>query len=277
MNSIRALMRRSPLVSFFGLAFILSWGAGAAIKGTPLLAPDGSFVAGVLIAALIVAVLVDGWAGLGDLGRRLLRWRVAPGWYAVVLLLPVLTVATLAGLLQLFDTTPLDWTKQPELAATALLFVVLMVLPVAAPVSEEIGWRGYALPRLLASRSALTASLVLGVIWSLWHLPVVLSDPVLRVPVPFLLQVIPTSVIFTWIFLHTRGSVFIALLFHAWFDVVLAYAGAMIAPSDYELMWWLLVAIQTGLAVVVLAIWGRNLVRRPSAGAEARTTAAEAA
>ena len=89
--------------------------------------------------------------------------------------------------------------------------------------------------------------------WSLWHLPVVLSDPVLRVPVPFLLALLPASVLFTWLFLHTRGSVLLAVLFHAWFDVVLAARAAMVAPSDYARLWWLLVAVQAAAAVAVIA------------------------
>ena len=264
MNTVLAVVRRQPLVSFFVLAFTLSWGLGAILNGHPLLAPDGSFVSGVLIAALTVVAIADGRAGLKDLAHRIVRWRVSPRWYVVVFVLPVVIVGTVVALLPIFGGDSLDWSKQPALASTAVLFAVLVVLPIGAPVSEEIGWRGVALPRLLIGRSALTASLILGVVWSLWHLPVVISDPELRVPVPFLLQVIPISVLFTWVFVHTRASVFIAILFHAWWDVVLAYAGAMVAPSDYPLLWWLLLVAETVAATIVVAIWGSALVRRPS-------------
>lgn len=268
MNAILAVVRREPFVSFVVLAFALSWGLGAVLDGHPLLAPDGSFVSGVLIAALIVVGIADGRAGMKDLGRRIVRWRVSPRWYVVVFVLPVVIVATVAVLMPFLGGAPLDWSKQPALASTALLFATLVILPVGAPVSEEIGWRGVALPRLLIGRSALTASLILGVVWSLWHLPVVISDPVLRVPVPFFLQVIPMSVLFTWIFLHTRASVLIAILFHAWFDVVLAYVGAMIVPGDYPLLWWLLLVTETVAATIVVAIWGLDLTRRPSLEAD---------
>lgn len=268
MNAVLAVVRREPLVSFVVLAFALSWGLGAVLDGHPLLAPDGSFVSGVLIAALIVVGIADGRAGMKDLGRRIVRWRVSPRWYVVVFVLPVVIVATVVVLMPFLGGAPLDWSKQPALASTALLFAVLAILPVGAPVSEEIGWRGVALPRLLIGRSALTASLILGVVWSLWHLPVVISDPVLRVPLPFFLQVIPMSVLFTWIFVHTRASVFIAILFHAWYDVVLAYVGAMIVPGDYPLLWWLLLVAETIAATIVVAIWGFDLTRRPSLEAD---------
>lgn len=262
MNAIRTLVRRSPLVCFFVLTFALCWGLGAVLNGTPVLAPDANFISGVLIAALTVIGLADGRTGLMDLGRRMVRWRVAPVWYAVVFVLPVLITGTTLGLLSLFGGTPLDWTKLPSVASMATFFAIFMLLPVGAPVAEEIGWRGFALPRLLVGRSALTASLILGVIWSLWHLPVTLATPELRVPVPFLLAVIPLSVLTTWIFVHTRSSVFIAILFHAWFDVVLLAGFGMVAPSDAALTWWLLGATETVLAIVVVAIWGRDLVRR---------------
>ena len=131
--------------------------------------------------------------------------------------------------------------------------------------------------RSLAGRSALTASLVLGVVWSAWHLQVVLSTPELRVPVPFMLAVVPLSVLTTWIFVHTRSSLFIAILFHAWFDVVLLSGFAMVATTDAAMTWWLLAAVQATLAVIVVAIWGPDLVRKPSAEAQSTSDAVTAA
>ncbi len=276
MSTVRSLVRRSQLVSFFVLTFALCWGLGAALKGTPILAPDASFISGVLIAALTVIALTDGRAGLKDLGHRMLRWRVPPIWYAVVFVLPVLIVGATLALLSLFGGAPLDWTKQPSVASVVIYFAIFMLLPVGAPVAEEIGWRGLALPRLLVGRSALTASLILGVIWAVWHLPVVLSTPELRVPVPFMLAVVPLSILTTWIFLHTRSSVFIAILFHAWFDVVLISGLGMVATTNAAMMWWILAAVQVTLAVIVVAIWGPDLVRKASATEPARSDAVAA-
>jgi membrane protease YdiL (CAAX protease family) len=244
---------RYPLTSFFVLAFSLSWGVGAALAGVPVVAPDGLFVGGVPVAAIVVTALTAGRAGLRDLGHRLLRFRVATRWYVAVFALPVLLVGAAVALIPTLGGSALDWSKRPGLASTALLLVIFLLLPIGAPLGEEIGWRGFALPRLLARHSALAASLILGVIWSLWHLPGVLADPTLRVPVPFHLQVIPLAVLFTWLFVNTKGSLFIAVLFHAWNDLVLQYLGAMVAPGDYERMWWLLLA-SLGLAAVAVVV-----------------------
>src|ERR687897_1445011 len=131
MNAVTSLVRRSPLVSFFVLTYALSWGIGALFAGVPLIAPDRLFGAGPLVAALLVAALAEGRAGLRDLGRRLVRWRVGLRWYAVVLVLPILFVGTMVALIPVFGGTALDWTKAPDLAPMALMLVALLVLPLA--------------------------------------------------------------------------------------------------------------------------------------------------
>jgi membrane protease YdiL (CAAX protease family) len=277
LGSITTLVRRNALISFVFLAFALSWGLGAVLNGNGLLAPNASFILGVPIAALVVIAICDGRAGLKNLGRRAIQVRVAPGWYAVVFVLPIVVIAAVLALLQVLGGTPLDWSKQPPLTSVVLMLALFMVFPFATPIAEEIGWRGLALPRLLRGRSALTASLILGAIWAIWHLPVVLSAPLIRVPLPFMLAVIPLSILTTWIFVNTRGSLFVMILLHAWFNAVLPFGLAMVAPTDAALTWWILAAVQTVAALVVVAIWGPNLVRGSASRSEARAAAAATA
>jgi uncharacterized protein len=274
MTAVTSLVRRSPLVSFIVLAFALCWGLGAILNGVPLIAPNASFILGVPIAALLVIGLTDGVNGFKDLGRRIIRVRVPPIWYAVVFVLPVFVLLAVLALMPFFGGTPLDWSKQPPIASVFLMLGFFMVFPLATPIAEEIGWRGLALPRLLIGRSALTASLILGVIWAVWHLPVVLSAPEVRVPIPFMLAVVPLSVLTTWIFLHTRASMFIAILLHAWYNAVLAYGFAMVAPDDAALTWWLLAGVQAVFALIVIAVWGSSLVRGGREDANATSPAA---
>jgi membrane protease YdiL (CAAX protease family) len=268
------VVQRHPLASFFILAIALSWGGGAVLKGVPLIAPDGLFIAGVLIAALVVTGLTGGRAALADIGRRLLPRRVRASGYLAVFILPLLLIGGAIALLPLVGGSALTWANRPDLAQMAVFFLIFLLLPIAAPLGEEIGWRGVALPHLLTRRSPLTASLILGVIWSIWHLPGVLANPTLRVPAPFLLSVVPLAVLVTWLFLNSGGSLFVAVLFHAWYDVILLYPQAVVAAADFERMWWLILVSQSLVAVVVVLAQRRRFLRRPPITAEEAQQAA---
>jgi uncharacterized protein len=129
---------------------------------------------------------------------------------------------------------------------------------------EELAWRGFALPRLLTRYNALVASLVLGVIWALWHLPLLWTEGngMFHQPVwLLLLDVTAKSVLFTWVFLHTRGSVLIAMLFHGATNLFIVSPDV---ASTGDLTLPLLAAVaKWALVVVVLLVAGPRLVRDP--------------
>ncbi len=163
---------------------------------------------GPALAAIIVVAVADGRAGLRDLLGRVARWRVGARWYAAALALPAVLALAALGL-----HVVLGGQGSFELGGLSVLNFAVFVLIVG----EELGWRGYALPRLLDQRSALTASLILGVLWSAWHLPTffVRGAPQHGLPFSaFVLLTVAHSVVFTWVYLHARGSVLIAILLH---------------------------------------------------------------
>ena len=160
MRTVVALIRRYPLTTFFVLAYALSWLVYPLLQVSPLLGFAGLF--GPALAAAIIVAAAEGKSGLRDLLGRILRWRVGVRWYVVALGLPAVLALVTAGVhLLLGAPTPV------ALGQLSILEPILFVLVVG----EEIGWRGYALPRLLATRSMLWASLILGVLWGAWHLP----------------------------------------------------------------------------------------------------------
>jgi membrane protease YdiL (CAAX protease family) len=161
--------------------------------------PLGLF--GPLVAALWLARSEPG-------GRRaVLRLRgrapVSPLWFALCLLLPALLLA--AGL-ALLGEQPLYAPREP--ARLIALFII--------PFVEEVGWRGYALPRLQARCGALLASVILGATWTLWHVPMlVLADvPMSLVPI-MLVQFTAASIVTTWLYNRTQGALLSAVLLHA--------------------------------------------------------------
>lgn len=196
--------------------------------GSPDAEPDtstglillGSY--GPLIAALGTTALLDGRAGFRDLGRRLRIWRVKPYWYAFVLVWPALL----------------------SLAATAVSIAQQLV--VGSSLGEEPGWRGYALPRMQWQHGALRAGLVLGLLWGLWHLPLWLwRDHRSPIEVGWeLLGILAMSVLFTWVFNHTEGSLMLAMLFHASIATTgLFLAESHLGPAVEVLLAWMLVAL----------------------------------
>jgi membrane protease YdiL (CAAX protease family) len=166
-------IRRHPLVTFFLLVFIITWVVWVPrASGAPLGAAGQAWTWAPAIAALLAAALTGGRGALRELGARLVRWRVGWQWYLVVILGPAAFSLAVAGIYTLFGGS---WSAAapPALLQGPLLFLplFLLILTFTDGLSEELAWRGFALPRLLTRYNALAASLILGVIWALWHFP----------------------------------------------------------------------------------------------------------
>ena len=154
------MVRRFPLVAYFVLAYALTWWVYPLLRFSPLIGLFGLF--GPALAAIIVTGITEGRAGVKALVGRTVRWRVPLPWYLVALGLPAALALMAAGLYVLVGPG-----TSIQLARLSVLDFVLVILVVG----EELGWRGYALPKLLAKRSPLIASLIIGVLWGAWHLP----------------------------------------------------------------------------------------------------------
>jgi membrane protease YdiL (CAAX protease family) len=171
---------------------------------------------GPMVAAVVVTAQEGGRAGLRSLLSRIVRWRVAPFWYGVALLGPI-ALQLLAMIPHvILGGQPPDLLAMLGMLPTVLVTFVYMFIQVG--IGEEIGWRGYALPKLQSGYSALLASLILGVIWTLWHLPVFFNPATSYSKTPFwvfLVFLLPVSILITWAFNSTGGSVLIIMLLHA--------------------------------------------------------------
>ena len=214
---------------FFVLTFVLSWAVWAPAMfesfGWPGFTIPGYGLIGALmpgIAALIVAAVTGGRAGAGELWRQAQVWRVGAGWYGfAVLLRPAMIVAVFVGF-GLWRGSPLPAT---EFSLGALLVMALIQTP--NTLLEEIGWRGFALPRLAEKRGWLFAALLLGVVHGSWHLPYWLSSPdvreygVLALAMWFVMVLVATP-LFVWLYRNTR-SVLLCWLLHLSTNTALAF------------------------------------------------------
>lgn len=273
------LIRRHSLVTFFLLVFILTWVVWVPrASGAPLGLVGQAWTWAPAIAALLAAALTGGRGALRELGSRLVRWRVGWQWYLVVILGPAAFSLAVAGIYTLFGGS---WAEAapPAILQGQLLFLplFLVILTLTDGLGEELAWRGFALPRLLTHHNALVASLILGVLWALWHLPLVWTEGATMYQQPiwlFLTDIMATSVLFTWVFLHTRGSVLIAMLFHGATNLFIvspdvASTGDLGLPVFAMVAKWVLVGI-------VIVVAGPSLVRGPRPEALPRTSATSA-
>jgi membrane protease YdiL (CAAX protease family) len=254
-------IRRQPLPAFFVLAFAYSWlpSLTYAFTGTgPTILSCGP-----ALAAFTVLGVTDGKAGLKRLFRSMLKWRVGWRWWAAALLGPAVLAGLATGLnLALGAPTPSaddlgNWTN---ILPTAL---IILLVPVIGGAWEEPGWRGFALPRLLAERSALSASLILGTLWAIWHLPVYFvgdqhwSDLVL---------VVVGTIVFTWLFQSAGASLLIAMVFHAMNNAVSGeYFSQWFDGADSTRQSWMLVLVWGVAAALVIAFARRFRAAREAA------------
>ena len=256
------MVRRFPLVAFFVLAYALTWWVYPLLRFNPLIGLFGLF--GPALAAIVVTAATDGRAGVRALLGRTVRWRVPVPWYLIAIGLPAAIALLAASLAVWFGPAVL---RVGQLSVLDFVLVVLVV-------GEELGWRGYALPRLMERHSALVASLILGVLWGAWHLPTffIPGTPQFEHPiVAFGVMTTAYSILLSWVFLHTRGSVLIATLFHGAINVSQGFFLAGVDPADRY--WWLALAYGTA-AVILTLVLGPRLSRRrmpQSAGAGRRS------
>jgi len=251
-------VKRHPLVVFFVLAYALSW--WPSVLYALALSPQPIVGFGPFLAAIVVLAATRGKSGVVTLLRRMVRWRVAPVWYAVALLLPiVITVAATVLNVLLGAQAP----SSAELGGwTGLfpLFALLLLVPGIGGAWEEPGWRGYALPQLQVGRSALLASLILGVLWAFWHLPLMVVG---EVHWSDIVLVIAASVVFAWVFNNAHGSVLIAMLMHAMNNTISgSFFSPMFSGADSVRQSWLLAALWWAVAIVVVVATGPERLSR---------------
>jgi membrane protease YdiL (CAAX protease family) len=255
------VIRRHPVAAYFALTFSISW-MGALALAAPYMLRDVAvpqmaglmtfpiMLIGPCCAGIGLTWFLDGRAGLRDLSRRARRASVGR-WYAVLLIPPALVLTVLLILKTL--VSPLFSPNN---------FVIGVSFGVIAGFFEEIGWMGYAYPRMRAALSPLRAALLLGILWSAWHIPAIdylgTATPHGSYWLPFFLAfaaaMAAMRVLIAWVYLNTE-SVLLAQLLHASSTgSLVVFSPAHVAASQ-EALWYAIYAC--ALWAVVVAISGR--------------------
>jgi len=194
---------RHPLIVFFVLAYLISW-TSFIVLGGPFLFPFGS-----ILAAIIVLTATEGRKGLKDFAGRCFRWRVPIVCYFAAILVPA-AIALIAVSLSL----GFGGVAVPALNPFSI--ALLLYIPMAAvdaPLWEDSGWRGYAMPRFPADRSRAFNTAILGLILAGWHLPLALSSG--SIAIPYVISTFFSAFVTNWIYYHSRQSALLAILYHS--------------------------------------------------------------
>lgn len=269
-----AVARPQPLLGFFLLSHGWSWafwwlvvasGENVWSSAAPVFLFLGG--AGPLLAGVTMTWRTGGRAGLRELGRRIADpRRIGRAWWIVILAVPAVAMAggvALAGLLGAdasVDATQAVAVATSPLALLAFAGTVLLL----GPVPEEIGWRGYLLDALQSRFDAVSSSLLLGLAWSLWHLPLFFMPGYFvdgaPEPVLFTAAILANSLLYTWIHNNTRRSVLAAILFH----FMINFVGMLFDGSPA--VEWSRTAVTAAIAALVIAAGFGWRSFRPVAG-----------
>ena len=229
--NVPAFITRHPVLTYFALAFGISWGGGLLVLG-----PGGvpttidrlmtmgtvlyvAMLAGPSVAGLLMTGLVSGRAGLREVLVRLTTWRVGGRWYAVALLTAPLLVMAVSLSLSLLSTEFLPAVFLTDDGASLLVSSLMAGLIVG--IFEELGWTGFAVPRMRRRYGVLGTGLLLGILWGAWHFPMFWEPNSFSGALPFavllarLFSWLPAyRVLMVWVYDRT-GSLLVAMLMHA--------------------------------------------------------------
>ncbi|NLV06203.1 CPBP family intramembrane metalloprotease [Haloarcula rubripromontorii] len=258
----------SPWV-FFAITFTITWGFWL-----PAIVFDLTFDSALGLALLLLGLTGPGSTGVGlmyllyDESSRNDFWdrvknprRIGGWWYVAIFLYPPLTFAVAAVadiLLGGQGYTVGAWV--PQLTSNPAAFLPTLLFSSLPPVLEELGWRGYALDQLQRTRSALTAGLILGVVWAVWHLPLFLIGGTNQHDVVgfltlrfwlFMVGVVALSVAFTWIHNGTGGTILASIMLHSWTNFTLQTVEGTLRTDVffYAIVLWAFVGLVT-------LVWG---------------------
>lgn len=250
-----ASARRHPLLTFVLLAYALSWWPWVWYRLAPGEVDAPILPFGPFIATAAVLALLGGWAAIRAWIGKIGLWRVGPAWYGVALIMPPVLTLTAVALNLMLGAKVSPEFQLPGLASFVVRFVFIFLW---IGLGEEPAWRGFALPRLLSRHGPLAASLLLGAIHAVWHLPLYGVEYDAANLLPWLISVFCFAVVVTWMWLHTEASLLLPMLMHASNNTV-ALLWRMFDGGTGVQLWWIWCALWVLAAATIILFAGPGL------------------
>ena len=210
------------------------------------------------ISAIIIAGIIGGWAEIKKLLSGFLKWRVGVFWYFAGFFLMVGPLLFTLFYLLLGGEAP----GNPGLTG-GLIFITLINTIINGPLSEEAGWRGFALPKLESRFGSLNSSIILGIIWACWHIPFYFIEP--RMPFYiFIMLVLVITILMTWGYNSTKGSLIITVIFHFSFNFNGAFITGILGLLPMTIF-YIAGSVMIGFYVIIVIIYAGSskLSRKP--------------
>jgi membrane protease YdiL (CAAX protease family) len=262
---MKNVISRYPLIAFFVMALLFSW-----IAVTPLILNQtlpvepfqilGAF-AGPTLSAVIIIAIVEGKAGLAAFFKRYIQWRAGIVWWLIVLF-GILVALNVVAAVILGSAILTEFFSNLGLILPSYL-LALVAGVILGPLWEEPGWRGFALPRLQAQYGPLVGSLILGTIWAVWHIPGYAGGWMVSVFPALLVYCVGFSILATWIYNNTRGSILLMILLHSSSNAAIS-VGAKVLPTTlptsmhtFVFSGWI-PALVSGMAAILILIGTRG-------------------
>ena len=266
--SVVRMIDDNPVLTFFILTFCFTW-----LSWIPMIFAGGDNVLlrvigsyGPITAAILVTGITRGSRGITALLKPLRIWKVGLFWYLFSFLSTAVVTLVSIWIYLSFDGNALSFNDPAKLYLVIPVFIYVCIFSV---LGEETGWRGFALPKLQRKQGALTASILIGLIWGVWHIPLFFIEGNFHQDIPlwlFILQDVALSVVITWIYNHTGGSLLLIHLFHAASNTTLGVLPVLPMDTGGDLLpLYITCGLLTALALGIII--SGNLAK-PSGGNE---------